>query len=88
MLKPIFAFIQLPINVSSKQVRISDSLQVKQRIHEFVNKRISLVLKNNTVLFCELKGVSGEKITVLNMRLKRVSFPLSDIAELYVDVNA
>jgi hypothetical protein len=82
-------FLQNPgIHMSSKQLRISDSSQIRQRIHEFVNKPINLVLKNNTVLFGELKRVDGEKITIRNMRLKQMSMPLSDIVEFYVDTIA
>lgn len=74
--------------MSRKQLRISDPTQLKQRSGEFINKKINIVLKDNTVLFGEVKKVDEDQVYMMNMRLKTIRLPLSTILEFYVDLTS
>lgn len=74
--------------MSLKLVRINDPDQIRKRLREFQDKKISLVLKDNTVVFGKLTNATEEEIIITNMRLKRTKLPLSDIAELQADIQA
>ena len=71
--------------MSTKQLRISDREQIKSKAATFLGKKINIVLLDNTVVFGQLKEVSGTEILLLNMRMKKVKYPFSSIAELYID---
>ena len=71
--------------MGTKQLRISDPAQIKSKAGTFLGKKINIVLLDNTVVFGELKEASGNEILLLNMRMKKVKYPFSSIAELYID---
>ena len=71
--------------MGTKQLRISDPAQIKNKAGTFLGKKINIVLLDNTAVFGELKEVSSNEILLLNMRMKKVKYPFSSIAELYID---
>jgi hypothetical protein len=71
--------------MSTKQLRISDAEQIKSKAASFLGKKINIVLLDNTAVFGQLKEVNSNEILLLNMRMKKVKYPFSSIAELYVD---
>jgi hypothetical protein len=70
----------------TKQLRLSDSTQIRQRISEFLGKKINIVLADRTVMFGELKKVNNDHIVLKNMRLENVTYPFQSIVELYLDI--
>ena len=70
----------------TKQLRLSDSTQIRQRISEFLGKKINIVLADRTVMFGELKKVNNDHIVLRNMRLENVIYPFQSIVELYLDI--
>ncbi len=42
---------------------------------EFLGKKINIVLRDNTVMFGELKKVNDAEIVLMNMRLENVKYP-------------
>lgn len=71
--------------VSTKQLRISDPEQIKSKASSFLGKKINIVLLDNTAVFGKLAEVSSNEIVMVNMRMKKVKYPFSSIAELYID---
>ena len=71
--------------MSTKQLRISDREQIKSKAASFLGKKINIVLLDNTAVFGQLQEVNSNEIHLLNMRMKKVKYPFSSIAELYVD---
>jgi len=71
--------------MGTKQLRISDPEQIKNKAGTFLGKKINIVLLDNTVVFGKLKEVNNNEIFLLNMRMKKVKYPFSSIAELYID---
>jgi len=74
--------------MGTRQLRLSDAGQIKERIGSFVGKPISVVLSDNTAQTGVLEAISGSSIVLRNMRLKKVNFSLNQITELYYDTNA
>lgn len=74
--------------MGTRQLRLSDAGQIKERIGSFVGKSVSLVLKDSTAQTGLLESVSGTSIVLRNMRLKKMNITLDQITELYYDTNA
>ena len=71
--------------MSTKQLRINDPEQIRTKVSTLLGKKINIVLMDNTVVFGQLKEVTSDEVILSNMRMKKVKYPLSSIAELYVD---
>lgn len=71
----------------TKQLRLNDSNQIRQRMSEFLGKKINIVLADRTVMFGELKKVNEHGIILRNMRLEDVKFLFQSIAEVYLDTK-
>lgn len=52
---------------------------------EFLGKKINIVLHDGNVFPGELSKLSEGQITLINMRLKKLSIELNKISELYFD---
>ena len=74
--------------MSTKQVRISDPVQIHSRISEFLGEKINVVLRDGNVFLGILKTTSATEIRISNMRQKEMSFALSKIDEIYFDMKA
>jgi hypothetical protein len=74
--------------MSIRQHRIDSIEKIKARIREYLGKKITLVLSNQTSVLGELKSVEGEEIQLLVIvngwsKTIKISFP--QIKELYFD---
>lgn len=74
--------------MSKKQIRISDPHEIKKRMNEFLNRDVSLVMKDNTVIYGILREAGGNTVTVSNMRRRKMTFFSDQISELYSDLDA
>lgn len=70
---------------STRQIRLSDPTQIRNRINEFTGKKINIVLTDNRVIIGELRHVSGSGIDLVNMRLKKTHFKFEQLSEIYFD---
>lgn len=71
---------------STRQIRLNDPKQIRDKVREFVGRKINVVLTDNRVIIGELKDVNAEGINLLNMRLKPMRYNFDKIAEVYFDV--
>jgi len=71
-----------------RQVRITDTTQLKARSPEWMGKRVHVILRDNTAMLGTLLQVNDHHIVLRNMRQKKMSYPLSAISELYFDAIA
>lgn len=53
-----------------------------------MGKQINIVLVDNTVVLGELCEANGPEIILKNMRLKKSTYPLTRISEVYLDLKA
>ncbi len=74
--------------MATRQLRLNTREQIRQRLGEFTGKKINIVMTNGTVLFGELRNITDETLTFLNMRLEPVALPLTDVSEVYLDFKA
>ena len=74
--------------MSKKQIRISDPTLLRRRLPEFINRKVNLILKDNTVVFGQLKKTDAQTVYIINMRLKEVRLPVDNVAEFYTDIDA
>jgi hypothetical protein len=73
--------------LSKKQIRISDPALIQKRIGEFVKKSITVVFNDSRTVFGLLMAVDGNTISLQNRRLKKITFPLADISEIFTDIE-
>jgi hypothetical protein len=71
---------------STKQIRLSDPLHIKNRIKEFLGKKINVVLADRRVIIGELNQVNSNGIDLINMRLKNMHYSFDELSEIYFDV--
>lgn len=69
----------------TRQIRLSTLKQIRQKLNDFKGKKINIVLSNRRVLFGELRNVSEDHLTFVNMRLEPFTLPLNEISEVYFD---
>ena len=74
--------------MSTRQLRLSDPIQISKRIGEFLGKRIHVVFTDNTSLSAELKTVTIHEMILENMRQKKVTHRMDTIAEIYIDTHS
>ena len=70
---------------STRQLRVTGPQQIKNRIREFVGKKINVVLTDNRVIIGVLKEVKPSGILLINMRLKKMEYSFDQLAEVYFD---
>lgn len=71
----------------TKQLRLNDHALIRQRLPEFVGKKINIVFRDNTVTFGELKKITADEIVLENMRLEKMHFAFQSITEIYLDTK-
>ena len=74
--------------MKTKQLRISDPQQIKSKAPTFLGKKINIVLVDNTAVFGTLSETNANEIVLINMRMKKVTYPFSSITEIYIDSKA
>jgi hypothetical protein len=73
--------------MSTRQLRINDANQIRNRIREFIGKKINIVLKDQTVSLIRIEEVSDVAVNGSNMRLKTITIPFDQISEIYFDTK-
>ena len=71
----------------TKQLRLTNSDQIRRRMNEFIGKKINIVLNDRTVMFGELKTVNDTSIVLRNMRLENIAYPIQSIVEIFLDTH-
>ena len=74
--------------MSIRQHRIDSPEKIKLKIPEYVGKKITLVLSNQTSVLGELKSIESDGVTlrvVINGWAKNISVTFNQIKELYFD---
>jgi len=69
----------------TRQVRLTTLEQIRKKLASFTGKKINIVMFDRTVFFGELKAVADDRLTFTNMRKEPVTFPLTEVSEVYID---
>lgn len=69
----------------TKQVRLAHPDQFKTVLSTRVGQSIQVVLTNGTISMGKLLEITSVAITIKHMRLKKMQFSFSSIAEVYID---
>jgi hypothetical protein len=70
---------------NTKQLRITDPLEIRKRISEFPGKKINIVFTDSRVIVGTLMEIKPDGIVLQNMRLKNEYFPFNQLTEIYFD---
>jgi hypothetical protein len=73
--------------MKTRQLRLNSEDQIKSRVHDFLGKEISLVLRDKTVLLGKVTKIESSFIEMTNLRHKARSIPFTTISELYFDIK-
>lgn len=69
----------------SRQLRINDISKIRERITEFADKSITVVLHDGRTSTGKLDAVRNDELTLINLRRKEMKFRFNEVAELYFD---
>lgn len=69
----------------TKQLRLNTPDQIKTRLTSSIGKTIQVVLNNGTITMGKLLEITTTSITLKHMRLQKLKFEVSAIAEVYID---
>jgi hypothetical protein len=69
----------------TRQIRLNTYEQIRKKLTDLKGKKINIVFNNRTVLFGELRHITDDSLTFVNMRLEAFTIPLKDISEVYFD---
>lgn len=73
--------------MQKRQLRLNTPTQIRERLAGFLNKKINIVLRDDTVLLVTLTGLSDNELIVQNMRLRNTTIAISKIDEVLIDLN-
>jgi len=71
----------------ARQLRLSSLDSIKKNVPGLINKKLNIVLSDQTVILGELKSIESDGLLVKNMRLKKIHLPYTYIAEIIFDIN-
>lgn len=71
--------------MATRQLRISDGRQIRQRLPQWVGQKVNIVLRDGTALLGVLTRADDQHVEMRNMARGRHRFLVSSIAELYID---
>jgi hypothetical protein len=71
--------------MSTRQLRITDPIEISKRIAEFIGKKIHVVFNDNTALSGKLTNANSTELVLQNMLLKKNTRPLNSVVEIYID---
>jgi len=71
--------------MSTRQLRISDSHQIRQQLGRYVGKKLNIVLRDGTAMVGVLNSADEQGIELLNMAQRSQRFPFSSINDIYID---
>jgi hypothetical protein len=73
--------------MQKRLLRLSTNAQIRHELAGFLNKKINIVLNDNTVILAELLTFSEGEIRVRNMRRQELTVTITDIYEIIIDIN-
>jgi hypothetical protein len=73
--------------MSTRQQRLNSVDDIRKKSKELTNKKINIVMNDNTVLLATVKASDPSWLDVVNMRMKKVRIPLDSITEIYYDTK-
>lgn len=71
--------------MSTRQLRLTSPELIRKHLDRLSGKKINVVLHDRTVIFGEVFHVSTESLGIVNGRLKKITYPIKEIAEIYFD---
>jgi hypothetical protein len=71
----------------TKQIRISGTSQVREKIKTYIGKNINFVLAQNITILGKVLTSTQDHVVIENTRLRKQSIALQEINEFYFDAT-
>jgi hypothetical protein len=71
--------------MSTRQLRLTSVDSIRKNLNRLSGKNITLVLTDKTVMFGKVLDVQSDGLVIVNGRLKKAIYTLTDISEIYFD---
>ena len=69
----------------TRQLRLSESTQIRQKLADSLGKMMHIVLRDNRVIIGSVLKADTHGITLLNMRQRNMKINFNEISEIYFD---
>ncbi len=73
--------------MSTRQLRLTSSDQIKKNLDRISGKRVNVVLSDNTSVIGDVFEIKPDALIIRNGLLKKISYPFSKITEIYFDIT-
>jgi hypothetical protein len=71
--------------MSTRQLRLTSVDSIRKNLNRLSGKNITLVLTDKTVMFGKVLDAQSDGLVIVNGRLKKATYTLTDISEIYFD---
>ncbi len=58
---------------------------MQEQLREFIGRKVNVVLRDGSAMIGSLQAAGTDQITIVNMAQRKQHFPLSSVAEVYID---
>jgi hypothetical protein len=73
--------------MSTRQHRLNSVDEIRKKSKDLTDRKVNIVMNDNTVLLATVKSAETSWLDVVNMRLKKVRIPFDSITEIYYDTK-
>lgn len=71
--------------MSTRQLRLNNQDEIRKRLKDFTDKKINIVMNDNTVVLGIVHSIDQSTLEVFNMRRRKIKIPIEKITEVYID---
>lgn len=73
--------------MGTRQTRVSAPEDIRRESANYLNHKVNVVLKDNTVRFGKLCSIKNDVLVIENLRQRKTGIAIDQISELYLDSN-
>ena len=74
--------------MAKRQIRLDTVERIREKLPELSGKKVNIVRTSGAVFFVLIEKVSGDTLTISDMRRTKSQVEVSQIAEIIIDVEA
>jgi hypothetical protein len=73
--------------MSTRQHRLNSVNEIRKKSKDLTDRKVNIVMNDNTVLLATVKSAEQSWLDVVNMRQKKIRISFDSITEIYYDTK-
>ncbi|TRX52020.1 hypothetical protein FNH22_22880 [Fulvivirga sp. M361] len=74
--------------MAKRQIRLNNAADIRKKLPELSGKKVNIVRTSGAIFFVRIEQVSGDILTISDMRRTKSQWEVSDISEIIIDFEA